>query len=471
MAKKLILYPGQRFTDIAGAALSLGTVEFFDPVTSSTVIAFKDSALSDPHSAIITLDGSGYRPIWVDVDVDMRVEDKGGNLISTGISLNPAEIVPSTDSGLILNGSFEIDENGDGIPDGFIASPSATSTSELDTTKSTDALTSFRFTSNVVGNGGGELETEEFFVVNGVDDLSVNFDLECSVATVRNDVRLAWYDRNQALITEDIIYFNTATNPTTFTTITTTTAPPVNARYAKIRIQGSDQPGDIGSSWYDRLRAFYQTTLNRKVTMVRTTGGGTWTRPSGCTSIRIQGVGPGGGGAGSNGTDTIGSGGGAGGYAVGVFDVQAISSFTLTGGVGGAAGASLSDGGDGSDLVLGAPLNITLGGGKGGNTGASGTAGGGSGSFSGSGISGINGQPGGDGGINMATGNGGHFPAVGGSSFYGGGGIGSRTQGGSSGRPNSGSGGSGGTWSTAAGGTDHAGGTGANGIVEITEYY
>lgn len=256
MTIRNILAPGQRFTNINGNPLSNGTVEFKDPVTSTAVIAFQDSGFVTAHEAIIVLDGGGYQPIWLNVDADMEVKDKDGNLIGTDLSVNPSEITGVTDSGLVPNGSFEIDDDSNLVPDGWELTGFSGSTNAIDSTESTDGINSFKFTS--IGNGGGELVTTDFFVVNDIDVLSVQFDIKSSVVNVRNIVRLEWFDSAKSSISNTDIYDDASANPTSFTSFLLQAIPPANARFAKLRLIGCDSSdATTGTTHFDRIVVFY----------------------------------------------------------------------------------------------------------------------------------------------------------------------------------------------------------------------
>lgn len=174
------------------------------------------------------------------------------------------------------------------------------------------------------------------------------------------------------------------------------------------------------------------------------TSSGTWTKPSGCTKVKVFVTGGGGGGHTATGTDGA-SGGSAGGTAIEYIDVTSVSSVSVTVGSGGAAAAN------GGASSFGAYCT-----GNGGLAGinddapgpAGGTASGGD----------INIQ-GGDGPTPTAS----YLATSGGTSYWGGGGAGERGANGSSGKAY-GSGGGGGS----SGGS---GASGKSGIVVVEEWY
>ena len=151
------------------------------------------------------------------------------------------------------------------------------------------------------------------------------------------------------------------------------------------------------------------------------TSNGTFTVPSGVTSIAIVCIGAGGGGGGSDQDDELGGGGGGGALAyVNNITTTPGQSLTVTVGTGGNNGGSKQDGsaGGNSSVVLGGTTLCSAGGGQGGaivdNGGAGGAGGtvitgtGGSGGSGGNAINGTTGNGGGGGGAGGYSGNGGN---------------------------------------------------------------
>tara|TARA_B100001287_G_C22627386_1_gene503271 strand:- start:330 stop:1334 length:1005 start_codon:yes stop_codon:yes gene_type:complete len=190
------------------------------------------------------------------------------------------------------------------------------------------------------------------------------------------------------------------------------------------------------------------------------TSDGTWTKPSGITTIKVYVTG-GGGGSGKcpgNNADDTGQGGAAGGTAIEIIDVSSVSSVTVTIGSGGTAGGSSSAGGHGGTSSFGSYCSATGGDGSTNSTNFVRAEGGvGSG-----GDINIYGQgPAGHGAINYNQGGQNAIGGSGGNSFWGGGGAG----GNSSSAPTVGTHGGGG------GGPANANGVaGGAGIVVVEEY-
>jgi len=201
------------------------------------------------------------------------------------------------------------------------------------------------------------------------------------------------------------------------------------------------------------------------ITVITSVGTSTWTKPSGCNSVRVIVTG-GGGGAGGNGetSNDIGAAGGAGGTAIEFIDVSGVSSVSVTVGNYGNGGSGSSNGSSGGTSSFGSYCSATGGGGGiQGNFGAN--KGGAGGSGSGGDIN-ITGGDGGNGYDNSgwSTQYGG-TPHLGGASFWGGGANGGIHNAAPSAATTYGSGGAGGMRDNQS-----AGSRGMSGVVYIEEY-
>lgn len=256
MALNQIISRRQTVMDAGGANANIGgRINVYAPGTTTRITTYQDSGLTIQNTNPILLD-VGKASVWLTVDCDITIEDRDGNIIDSEFGLNPETITGEADYGLIPNGSFEIDEDADGTPDGWTRTDETGSNNDLDTTENTDGQQSMRFTST--GSGGGNIVTTDFFPVNGTDDLTVQGDLRSTVVDVRNIVRVEWYDSGQVSISDSDIYDNASSNPTSWTSQTLTASPPGTARFAKLRLIGCD-PSDAtsGTTYFDNWRVFY----------------------------------------------------------------------------------------------------------------------------------------------------------------------------------------------------------------------
>lgn len=209
----------------------------------------------------------------------------------------------------------------------------------------------------------------------------------------------------------------------------------------------------------------------RSVQVYTSTGANTWTKPAGLKRVKVTVVGGGGGGGGAaataGGQCSTGGGGGGGGTAVKVIAAASLGTTeTATVGTGG-AGSSGGNGATGGTSSFGAHCSATGGGGGSAN-------GPGSTSY----VQGADGGAGSGGDINIAGNGGGSASGIannfgvgghGGASSLGGGGRGSNDN--QSGAAGAAYGGGGGGASHDSGQSARAGGTGADGIIIVEEFF
>jgi hypothetical protein len=241
-----------------GEPVAGGFVFLYEPGTTTFITSYFGADLVTPHQNPVRLSGSGRADIWITLDCDIIVTDRNGNTVLTQDNANPASLGGETSS-LVPNGSFEIVTTPP-VPDGWTALNDAGSTNGVDNTESTDGANSYRFTS--AGSGGGSLTTTDFFPVNAVDQLRVNFDLFSDVAAVLNIVRVEWFDVTFTPISDSDVYSSTA-NPATFTEFQLVATPPPLARFAKLKLIGIDPSVLLaGNTYFDRVSVFYPTVVS-----------------------------------------------------------------------------------------------------------------------------------------------------------------------------------------------------------------
>jgi len=254
MALNNLLSPRQQVQTSKGQPLAGGSVFLYLPGTTTFIPSFMSSNITAQNPYPVPLSSSGRAEIWVTRDCDMVITDRNGNVVVTQDNANPGAVGQDV-SGLIPNGSFEIDTNGDGLPDGWDIIDYTNSTNLLDSTTQTDGVYSWRFTA-ADANGGGNITTSDFFPVNGVNNLTVTWDMISSITGLNNIVRVSWYDATLAFISSDNLY-NTTTPPLVWTTFQVSQAPPPTARFAKLNLFGVEVGTGPGSTWFDRVSAAY----------------------------------------------------------------------------------------------------------------------------------------------------------------------------------------------------------------------
>jgi len=254
MALRNIIPARSQIETAAGQPLGGGKVYLFAPGTTSFITSYEDSGLVTPHTNPVVLNGSGRANIWISRDCDIRIDDRNGNVILEELNANPEALDSGESGGLVTNGSFENDIDADTIPDNWTLVNETGSTNARDTTESTDGAASMRFTS-AGANGGGNLTTSDFFPVNAVDPLQVNFDIRCTSGTPTNIVVVEWYDISQVSISDSTAY--SQTTGTSYVSVQKSVVPPALSRFAKIKLVGIDPAGAVAAStFFDKVSAF-----------------------------------------------------------------------------------------------------------------------------------------------------------------------------------------------------------------------
>lgn len=254
-----ILGPRDQVADANGNPVAGGTIDVFAAGTTTRVTTYSDSNLTQENTNPVTLNGSGRANIWIATqEVDIQIRDSAGTLLIEELGLNPNNVDGGFDGGLVPNGSFELDSNADDVPDGWLSQNNAAgSNNGLETGAGNTGAGAQSWRTQSSGNGGGELVTANAFEVNDFDDLVVRFVLRSTVATVRNIVRVEWYDVSDVLISNTDVYDSTA-NPATFTQQTLVATPPSGARLARIRIFGGTTGGLLaGITYWDNFNVQY----------------------------------------------------------------------------------------------------------------------------------------------------------------------------------------------------------------------
>lgn len=251
MSLKTIFFGGRAYMGKENAG---GTVKFYQPGDTSTPKAtYTDSTYLVENPVSVPIDANGFCSARLLGDYSVIVFNAKGNQLYQEDSINPQEDSESVAYNLIINGSFETDSDNDGVPDGFaLTQYDATQTNALDDTDSSHGEKSMLFTS--AGSGGGYITSEGFFLVSDLQTLQLNFDIKSSVVDVRNLVEVLWYEGDKSAITPSVIYDESSVNPTSWTRKAFNVIPPLNSRFAKIRLHGCHS-SDVtaGNTRYDNV--------------------------------------------------------------------------------------------------------------------------------------------------------------------------------------------------------------------------
>lgn len=158
---------------------------------------------------------------------------------------------------IVPNGSFEIDTDADGIPDGWTRNLYPGGSSALDSTKSASGLKSFKFIHpGGAGNGGGYL-TSDYIECSPNMPVVLSFEIESEIAGLHNRVDLEWFTSAKVSISTTTIYDDLETNPTSFKRFLRGSLAPATGKYCKIIIRGGMTDKDTGTAkavWFDNLQ-------------------------------------------------------------------------------------------------------------------------------------------------------------------------------------------------------------------------
>ena len=300
--------------------------------------------------------------------------------------LNPATASASlTPVNRLINGSFEVDSDGDGEPDGWT----------FDSAGGTPGGATGGISTVTVGHGAQSYEIDGAANTSGSLLMQAMQPCKGDGATYSDGelMLLSFWHRNTDQNNDDEIsveWFdkggNSVGGPTVIwawdTAITAVNEwrrfyapmiPPaaVDARFFKLSLIGNSTGGGVGQTYFDGL-AVETITFKRKLEC-STAGMYSWVCPAGVFSVRVTCVG--GGGAGGGGVTYGGGGGGAGGVATSIVNTTPGQAYVIVVGAAGVGAAGLN-GANGTSTNFNAGQVIGGGGGGGfANGGAGGTGG------------------------------------------------------------------------------------------------
>lgn len=260
----------------------------------------------------------------------------------------------------VPNGSFEIDSDADGVPDQWdkdLYAGGTFSLQDADDDTSIHGAACAKFTHpGGASNGGGNL-TSDYMEVQEGRDLTAGWAIKVSATGAKNQVVLRYFDEDKVdLSADDTLYSNTS-GPTSWTAMSSTSTPPANGRFCKIKLIGGftdTDPGAARDTYFDDVW-LKEGALN--IIELTTAETSSIVAPSSDLFVTLQA-------GGGSGGSTRGSGGCSGGYIENYhFETTVGASLNYRVGVGGAPGTAGTDGNTGETTYLGSL--IVLGGYKG----------------------------------------------------------------------------------------------------------
>jgi len=168
----------------------------------------------------------------------------------------------------ILNGSFEIDADNNGVPDNWTVTLYAGGLYKLDESVPAHGYRAFSFTHpGGANNGGGYIESGLYEIAD-VRTYLIGFILWGSVAGMKNLVHIRYYDKNKNYIgtDDDTLYaasnegneliYRSTSNPTTATYFVRGFKPPSSplARFMSVRLIGGYTDTNVaGTTYFDNI--------------------------------------------------------------------------------------------------------------------------------------------------------------------------------------------------------------------------
>lgn len=243
-----------------------GKLNFYKVGTSTRKNTYSDVDLTIANANPVILDSAGRAVVFLDGDYKLTYTDSSDVTIYTRQNINPAPNTIAQDVNLIKNGSFEIDDDGDGIPDDWTLVSYTGAANARSTSTVSHGNYSYQFSST--GSGGGYLETTNYMNCSSLEQLGWSFEIKSSIATCLNIAQIRWFDKDEALVSTSEVYTTQTTNPTTFTLYIGNVTAPATATQFKVRIVGVDPSVPLTANvWFDNLRIVPSPVQQQSVTL------------------------------------------------------------------------------------------------------------------------------------------------------------------------------------------------------------
>lgn len=266
-------------------------------------------------------------------------------LIDNDTFLNSQLATGGSDKVSMVNGSFEVDGDASGVPDGW---------TKVDFTGGTFSITGNGLADTVCqqgaravkythpgggGNGGGTITSTEFEVVPS-KTYAFSWTTYSTAATLVNIVYVEWLDAAKASISTTTLSSISTNNPSAWSQQGAISAPPGSTtRFARVKFAMGDSSGSTAGTVYLDAVSVSTIELSRSVEFE---GAGspatsyTWTAPTGVSLVSVEAWGGGGSGGGSGSTGVgytyCGGGGGAGEYVRSWVQVVPGTDYTISAG-------------------------------------------------------------------------------------------------------------------------------------------
>jgi len=237
-AAKLYPAPVFQWLTSSGTPAVGWKVYTYEGGTSTPKDTYTDASQTTPNANPVILNSRGEADIYFSGVYKLVIKDDS-DVTQDTIDNYGAGTFSSENSpyNLVHNGSFEVDDDSDGVGDGWIRTMYSGGSGDLVETDQQHASQALKCSS--IGNGGCAYTSENYFYVSDSRDYFVSFSMKASVADIRILVNVKWYDSTENYLSETAILDDDTSNPTSWTKKSTTIIPPSGARFAKLELFGA----------------------------------------------------------------------------------------------------------------------------------------------------------------------------------------------------------------------------------------
>ena len=158
----------------------------------------------------------------------------------------------------VPNGNFEIDADGDGLPDSWTRYLYAGGAGGRTTATQISGTACLSMTHpGGAGNGGAYFESDYVPCNGGVGNypyIPLTWWHWATAAGMHNEVQILWFDADQVILGSPTIIYDSLANPTTPAFFALAAVPPSGARFFKVRLVGGNSDTDAaGTAYFDAV--------------------------------------------------------------------------------------------------------------------------------------------------------------------------------------------------------------------------
>jgi hypothetical protein len=155
----------------------------------------------------------------------------------------------------VLNGSFEIDSDADGVPDSWTRNLYAGGTSAIYTAAPASGANAFSFIHpGGASNGGGNL-TSDYIECSPLLNYILSAILWSTAAGMKNKIQVQFYDKTKTANGSAVDLYNSVANPTSATAFLFGIKPTASSAFFKIILIGGFTDTDVaGTTYFDDVQ-------------------------------------------------------------------------------------------------------------------------------------------------------------------------------------------------------------------------